>query len=688
MDYRACLVMGIAAAAALLGVGSCGGTTAVQPADAEIGTNAVGEAELRAELFAELARIGVDPGKAAASAPSGPGVGFYNVQIEQTESTIEPGDPASVRMSWRFRFPGDYDANGEVNISDVTTLAQHLGETVEYLPLEDAEGYPWWPTQVYREDELRRAYIDGDGNGEINSADIIPIAQHFGQSLSGFYIYRRDPGSSEFIELEDPDARGPVPYPDSWYGFDGAELQVEGLTTFRIVPWNGKTATAGVPLDFDLQSNRPSVASFTVTADSTTVPATLTLDASASTDPDGSDFNYYYKYSYPGEEEDNPLKQTSNAIETLTFTRAGEIRITLDLHEGPAGAHAEQTINLGMAGERSSGWAFEEPLAGRSSAGASDIVELNGEPAIAWISSDAGPNFVFRSGGQWSEYVTVSGRTSGQWGAVLDLRIIAARPALAVHRIFLPGSSEVIVAEDDTYLAWSDGHDFSWTMGAALVDLAGAPAVLLKGMPGKTVLMGAAGDDEWIQLSQLNELNDNAYAETLEVGGRAMVLQYDNTWQTSRASADGRTWEAGVRLPDPDIGYYGIVSADINGRLATVYREQETLWYRSAVDPVASAWNDPVMLFASDGATRSLLPGTVCLADVAGIPVIARRAESGGVLIYRALDADGSTWGPAEPVDSLGNTGYGLSLAEIGGRAALAYSNSSSSRLQYAVELP
>src|SRR5438105_9751517 len=39
-------------------------------------------------------------------------------------------DNAFPVLSWRYYNPGDYDQNGEVNGSDLTPLAQHLGAKV------------------------------------------------------------------------------------------------------------------------------------------------------------------------------------------------------------------------------------------------------------------------------------------------------------------------------------------------------------------------------------------------------------------------------------------------------------------------------------------------------------------------------------------------------------------------------
>lgn len=74
-------------------------------------------------------------------------------------------------ISWLYYSQGDYDQNGEVNISDLTPLGAHFGESG---PFDQAQAI---------------SCIDGDNNGELNIADITPIGQNFSHRLSGYHVF-------------------------------------------------------------------------------------------------------------------------------------------------------------------------------------------------------------------------------------------------------------------------------------------------------------------------------------------------------------------------------------------------------------------------------------------------------------------------------------------------------------------
>jgi hypothetical protein len=75
-------------------------------------------------------------------------------------------------LVWTYRNIGDYDQNGEVNAADLVPIAMYYLAT-------SADGEPW----------LKERVADGDGNSEVNSADIVPIAEHFYVAMQGYKIY-------------------------------------------------------------------------------------------------------------------------------------------------------------------------------------------------------------------------------------------------------------------------------------------------------------------------------------------------------------------------------------------------------------------------------------------------------------------------------------------------------------------
>ncbi len=78
-------------------------------------------------------------------------------------------------LAWIHYQQGDYDQNGEVNISDLTPVGIHLGKN---------SSSPDWLTAAL--------IADGDGNGEINIADVTPIGQNFGARVAGYMVEARE----------------------------------------------------------------------------------------------------------------------------------------------------------------------------------------------------------------------------------------------------------------------------------------------------------------------------------------------------------------------------------------------------------------------------------------------------------------------------------------------------------------
>ena len=104
--------------------------------------------------------------------------------LDRVTSTPPAGDPNRITdayltretsgnytLSWSFINLGDYDQNGEVNISDLTPLGLNFGLT----------GLFAYNTAL--------SVVDGDGNGEINIADVTPIGQHFRYTVVHYAVY-------------------------------------------------------------------------------------------------------------------------------------------------------------------------------------------------------------------------------------------------------------------------------------------------------------------------------------------------------------------------------------------------------------------------------------------------------------------------------------------------------------------
>jgi hypothetical protein len=91
-----------------------------------------------------------------------------------TDLSINSSTFGFVDLEWTQMNVGDYDLNGEVNISDLTPLAPRLNTAIDRA----APGA-----------KLETAYwVDGDRNGEINISDITPIGANYQSQVYGYKI--------------------------------------------------------------------------------------------------------------------------------------------------------------------------------------------------------------------------------------------------------------------------------------------------------------------------------------------------------------------------------------------------------------------------------------------------------------------------------------------------------------------
>jgi hypothetical protein len=80
------------------------------------------------------------------------------------------------RLKWTYYYPGDYNQDGRVNLSDITPLGRHWGWRMYYegdLPFERRLGY----------------VIDGNRDNRITIQDMTEIGRRFGEGVEHFNIY-------------------------------------------------------------------------------------------------------------------------------------------------------------------------------------------------------------------------------------------------------------------------------------------------------------------------------------------------------------------------------------------------------------------------------------------------------------------------------------------------------------------
>jgi hypothetical protein len=87
-----------------------------------------------------------------------------------SKTVLEVGDDSE--LTWGFYSAGDYDQNGEVNVSDLSPLGARLYDAVP-------GGEP----------DSAGAVVDGDSNGEVNPSDLTPIGANLRARVAGYNVY-------------------------------------------------------------------------------------------------------------------------------------------------------------------------------------------------------------------------------------------------------------------------------------------------------------------------------------------------------------------------------------------------------------------------------------------------------------------------------------------------------------------
>jgi hypothetical protein len=199
--------------------------------------------------------------------PTGAGNAVFDLTALSVDDDGPGGiPPTAVTLQWTERCIGDYDQNGEVGISDLTPLGQQFQALVSYDSAAEHDGFAGWPSGdpgdaasggAPAANNWRRARIDGDGNGELNIADVTPIAVHWGERLDGYVIehgVNRGNGSIEWdsapLELGSggaPSIARPatVPGQPSQYAADFPLGEPQFAQYFRVRAYDADSTQAG-----------------------------------------------------------------------------------------------------------------------------------------------------------------------------------------------------------------------------------------------------------------------------------------------------------------------------------------------------------------------------------------------------------------------------------------------------------
>jgi hypothetical protein len=131
----------------------------------------------------ELARQLAERLEAVVATPTAVRVGS-GTEVGQT-AEVEKVEAGQTYAVWQHSFPGDYNTDGLVNSDDLMRLALYFG----------------WTTGREPGSWQNLAAIDGDGNGELNIADVVPIGLNFGRQADYYILEYFDPAQEIWFEF-------------------------------------------------------------------------------------------------------------------------------------------------------------------------------------------------------------------------------------------------------------------------------------------------------------------------------------------------------------------------------------------------------------------------------------------------------------------------------------------------------
>lgn len=199
------------------------------------------------DTHATTATVSIDLGSSGKSI-STPPTGSANRVIDLTVSDI---DGEQVVLKWTEVNTGDYDFNGEVNIADIAPVAKYFGQNYDTASEGAQDGTLYW--------------IDGDKNGEINISDLIPLGINFSHEIAGYYVLHNG------MPVTEPDSEQP-----QLFARDSATFrsQPDALPPLYSTILNGSVNDAWSVVPVDSAGNQGSISIGTIIGNK--------IDASAS----------------------------------------------------------------------------------------------------------------------------------------------------------------------------------------------------------------------------------------------------------------------------------------------------------------------------------------------------------------------------------------------------------------------
>jgi len=542
-------------------------------------------------------------------------------------------------LSWEYYNQGDYDQNGEVNIADLTPIALHFGET--------------GPFPSYS----LLSVIDGDVNGEINLADVTPIGLNFRNRVGGYRLYQAaDLGGYPAAPDQPNGAGAKLISTFSLPSAAGATGRLSMLTQVVPTPYTQwywvrpfDSAQDGTP------SNNVSVIApenLAPTAKIGNVPATPTLahivwSGSASKDTDGTVVRYEWDFDGDGVfEYDGGATATADYYYYAPGVYQAALRVT-DNDFATNETQGSVEVTAGATWHETTVFAENyqnsQPVS---------LMQVEGNPAVMCMANlstvDPSPIMWCRAqdayGDTWTEPKPIVQPAAGQ--ATFGIGAVISNRPVCVYTGNSDPSNNVLY-----YLRANDSLGGSW----------GAPK-----------LIGQPPDPGSMVPRQLIVVD----------GKPAVVGGFNSTFYVAAQNVNGTAWDEFISLPfgnhDAPIANDAVSAVSVAG-LASLIRpiNGEDLLYSRAAQPDGASWSENVLVDSLE-----TVAGGAKLIEVSGLPAVFYYDEVMGALKYRrARNVDGSEWEPPLVLDSRAE-GFVLPFV-VDSRPCIMYSDRISNTLNF-----
>ena len=221
-------------------------------------------------------------------------------------------------FSWIYSNTGDYDQNGEVNVSDISPIASNFGVTASGSSLLDYN------------------VADGDLNGEVSAADLVPISANYQTAISGFAIERSSAFDGPFsnardISLSGGSLTGRVVYEeDVTDASDGEWYRVRAYSSED--PAQG-AACSPLQVQITPAGTKPEAVAAAEPM-SGNAPLDVTFTAAGSSDSDGVIVSYVWDLDGDGVYETDATASGGTAQHTYTDPGSYNVRLKVMDNDG------------------------------------------------------------------------------------------------------------------------------------------------------------------------------------------------------------------------------------------------------------------------------------------------------------------------------------------------------------------